>query len=72
MKTSKQVTQVYKGSKPNMVGDGFRVQNLFPSGNRIGKAISPFFCSIMPPRYTFRQLISHGALTSTLIGDLKR
>ncbi|UYQ93141.1 pirin family protein [Chitinophaga horti] len=43
MKTSKEVTQVYKGSKPNMVGDGFRVQNLFPRGNRIGKAISPFF-----------------------------
>jgi len=26
-----------------MVGDGFRVQNVFPNGNRLGRRISPFF-----------------------------
>ncbi len=42
--TTKQVAHIYEGAQPHMVGDGFRVQNLFPNGNRmIGKQLSPFF-----------------------------
>ncbi|MGE7777840.1 pirin family protein [Chitinophaga sp. NPDC101104] len=42
--TTKQVAHVYQGAQPHMVGDGFRVQNLFPGGNKmIGKQLSPFF-----------------------------
>lgn len=43
MKSIKQVKEIYKGSAPHMVGDGFRVQNLFPNGNRLQKEMSPFF-----------------------------
>lgn len=44
MTTIKKVAHVYKGAAPHMVGDGFKVQNLFPNGNRmIGKQLSPFF-----------------------------
>jgi len=42
-KTIKQVTEIYKAPAPHMVGDGFRVHNFFPNGNRLGKRISPFF-----------------------------
>jgi len=42
-KTIKNVSSIYKAPAPHMVGDGFRVQNVFPSGNRLGKRISPFF-----------------------------
>lgn len=42
--TTKQVAHVYQGAQPHMVGDGFKVQNLFPGGNKmIGKQLSPFF-----------------------------
>ena len=44
MTAIKKVAHVYKGAAPHMVGDGFKVQNLFPNGNRmIGKQLSPFF-----------------------------
>lgn len=44
MATVKKVAHVYKGAAAHMVGDGFKVQNLFPNGNRIiGKQLSPFF-----------------------------
>ncbi|MGX5818460.1 pirin family protein [Chitinophaga lutea] len=43
MTAIKQVAKVYQSSQPHMVGDGFKVQNLFPNGNRIGKQLSPFF-----------------------------
>lgn len=43
MKTVKNVSNIYKAPAPHMVGDGFRVQNVFPNGNRLGKRISPFF-----------------------------
>lgn len=39
----KQVKEVFKAPNPHLVGDGFRVQNLFPNGNRLGKGLSPFF-----------------------------
>ncbi|KAA2244610.1 pirin family protein [Chitinophaga agrisoli] len=42
-KTIKQVTEIYKAPAPHTVGDGFRVQNVFPNGNRLGRRISPFF-----------------------------
>ncbi|GAA0528190.1 pirin family protein [Chitinophaga japonensis] len=42
-KATKQVSDIYKAPAPHMVGDGFRVQNVFPNGNRLGKRISPFF-----------------------------
>ncbi|WP_346317337.1 pirin family protein [Chitinophaga sp. YIM B06452] len=44
MKSTKQVAKVFEGAQTHMVGDGFRVQNLFPNGNRIGnRQLSPFF-----------------------------
>ncbi len=43
MTTIKKVAHVYQGAQSHMVGDGFKVQNLFPNGNRIGKQLSPFF-----------------------------
>ncbi|GEP95430.1 pirin family protein [Chitinophaga cymbidii] len=44
MTAIKKVAHVYKGAAAHMVGDGFKVQNLFPNGNRmIGKQLSPFF-----------------------------
>jgi redox-sensitive bicupin YhaK (pirin superfamily) len=44
MKSTKQVAKIYEGAQTHMVGDGFRVQNLFPNGNRIGsRQLSPFF-----------------------------
>jgi redox-sensitive bicupin YhaK (pirin superfamily) len=43
-KNIKKVDQIYKAAAPHMVGDGFKVQNLFPSGSRTGmKRLSPFF-----------------------------
>lgn len=44
MTAIKKVAHVYQGAAAHMVGDGFKVQNLFPNGNRmIGKQLSPFF-----------------------------
>lgn len=43
MTSIKQVAKVHQSSQSHMVGDGFKVQNLFPNGNRIGKQLSPFF-----------------------------
>lgn len=43
MTAIKKVAHIYQGAQPHMVGDGFKVQNLFPNGNRIGKQLSPFF-----------------------------
>ena len=34
------VQGVYRGAGPHMVGDGFRVMNYFPNGNKID--VSPF------------------------------
>jgi redox-sensitive bicupin YhaK (pirin superfamily) len=41
--TIKQVKEIFNATTPHLVGDGFRVQNLFPNGNKLGKSISPFF-----------------------------
>lgn len=44
MATLRKVERIYKDAHPNMVGDGFRVYNAFPNGNRIGlRRLSPFF-----------------------------
>ncbi|RAJ03999.1 hypothetical protein LX64_02876 [Chitinophaga skermanii] len=43
MANTKHIQHIYEGAKPHMVGDGFRVSNLFPSGNRIGAQMNPFF-----------------------------
>lgn len=64
--TTKQVAHVYQGAQPHMVGDGFRVQNLFPGGNKmIGKQLSPFFLldyaapHYFPPSETPRGVEEH-------------
>lgn len=41
------------GSPIHMVGDGFRVRNYFPNGNKIGKGISPFFLLDYNPPFEF-------------------
>jgi hypothetical protein len=42
MKTQKQIAGRYRVSSPHMVGDGFRVYNYFPNGNRLVEEVSPF------------------------------
>lgn len=39
----KQINGIYQAPAPHMVGDGFRVHNIFPGGNRIAKKMSPFY-----------------------------
>ncbi|ATL46926.1 hypothetical protein COR50_06875 [Chitinophaga caeni] len=39
----KQISKIYQGGQPHFVGDGFRVTNLFPNGNKLGKEMSPFY-----------------------------
>lgn len=42
---------IYQGPPPHMVGDGFRVQNYFPGGNRLVQEVSPFLMmDYHPPR----------------------
>lgn len=48
---------VYRNQNMHWVGDGFPVKNLF-SYDRLGQAISPFYCSIMQRRITLRQPLS--------------
>lgn len=43
MSTTKNIAQILPPPQTHMVGDGFRVQNFFPSGYRITKEISPFY-----------------------------
>ena len=39
------ISGVYRGSTFHWVGDGFRVSNYFPSGNDLGRRISPYILS---------------------------
>ena len=41
MVSSKAIVSVYQPGSRHMVGDGFDVQNMFPSNN-LGSQISPF------------------------------
>lgn len=50
---TKEVEEVYSSSTVNMVGDGFRVINYFPNGNRLGKKISPFILLDYHPPYYY-------------------
>lgn len=50
---NKQVEEVYHAGVAHMVGDGFRVVNYFPKGNRLGKKISPFFLLDYHPSYYY-------------------
>lgn len=50
---TKEVEGVYWSSTVNMVGDGFRVINYFPNGNRLGKKISPFILLDYHPPYYY-------------------
>jgi redox-sensitive bicupin YhaK (pirin superfamily) len=43
MSTPKAIAQILPPPATHMVGDGFKVQNFFPSGYRITKEISPFY-----------------------------
>lgn len=49
---TKEVEGVYQSSAFHMVGDGFRVANYFPNGNKFGRKISPFILlDYHPPFY---------------------
>lgn len=49
---TKEVEGVFKSSAFHMVGDGFRVANYFPNGNKFGRKISPFILlDYHPPFY---------------------
>ena len=48
----KEVEGVFQSSAFHMVGDGFRVANYFPNGNKFGRKISPFILlDYHPPFY---------------------
>ena len=49
----KEVEGVYQSSAAHMVGDGFRVINYFPNGNKFGKKISPFILLDYHPSYYY-------------------
>ncbi len=49
---TKEVEGVYQSTAFHMVGDGFRVVNYFPNGNKFGRKISPFILlDYHPPFY---------------------
>ena len=49
---TKEVEGIFKSSAFHMVGDGFRVANYFPNGNKFGRKISPFILlDYHPPFY---------------------
>ncbi len=50
---TKEVEGVYPAGGAHMVGDGFKVVNYFPNGNRLGKKISPFFLLDYHPSYNY-------------------
>jgi hypothetical protein len=49
----KKIYGVFRGAPFHMVGDGFRVSNYFPGGNRFGQMISPFFLLDYNPPHEF-------------------
>jgi len=50
---NKQVDRILKGSAFHMVGDGFRVSNYFPNGNKLGHKISPFILLDYHPSFYY-------------------
>jgi len=52
-KKEKNIYGIFRGAPVHMVGDGFRVSNYFPGGNRFGDLISPFFLLDYNPPYDF-------------------
>ncbi|WP_240688949.1 hypothetical protein [Ammoniphilus sp. YIM 78166] len=42
MTTFRTIEGTYRGTPFQMVGNGFRVSNYFPSGNKLQQRISPF------------------------------
>ncbi len=49
----KEVEGVFKSSAFHMVGDGFRVANYFPNGNKFGQKISPFILLDYHPSFYY-------------------
>ena len=49
----KNIETILKGSPFGMVGDGFRVSNYFPNGNKPGRKISPFILLDYHPSYYY-------------------
>ncbi|CAI8986768.1 putative quercetin 2,3-dioxygenase PA2418 [Brevibacillus sp. IT-7CA2] len=65
MTVFRKIEGVYKGAPFHMVGDGFRVSNYFPSGNRFGQRLSPFILMdynapfVFPPSEQVRGVGAH-------------
>ena len=53
MAKERSVNKVVRGSGLHWVGDGFRVTNLFPSGNDLGDRLSPFFLMDYHPPFDY-------------------
>ena len=49
----KEVDRILKGSAFHMVGDGFRVSNYFPNGNKLSHKISPFILLDYHPSFYY-------------------
>jgi len=47
------ISGVYRGSSFHWVGDGFRVTNYFPSGNDLGRRISPYILLDYHPPFNY-------------------
>ncbi len=53
MTAERKIEGIYRGAPFHWVGDGFRVTNYFPSGNRFGARVSPFILMDYHPPYRY-------------------
>lgn len=53
MKNYRTIEEVLSPSSPHMVGDGFKVINYLPGGERFGKRMNPFFLMDFNPAFHF-------------------
>lgn len=51
--TQRSIKGSYQGPPPHMVGDGFKVKNYFPGGNRLVQEVSPFLMMDYHPPYQY-------------------
>jgi redox-sensitive bicupin YhaK (pirin superfamily) len=49
----KKIYGIFRGASFHWVGDGFRVSNYFPGGNKLGERISPFILMDYAPPYEY-------------------
>ena len=58
MKKYRNIEEVLSPSSPHMVGDGFKVVNYFPGGQKLEKRMNPFFLLDFNPEFNFTPTIA--------------